>query len=127
MGFRLLLITIVAAALCLLTTVTLFLLARASEWQRASTSRSPFRWPIFAARTVVASFMVSVLYFLAVYAFGYLGYLGPLNLIPGLGIPVLVGLLEYPRPAGALLGIPLAITGFLCTALISLTVGIALD
>jgi hypothetical protein len=127
MEFRLVVMTITAAILCLLATMMLSLLSRVSERQNGADGRGTLRWLVFGARTAVASFMVAVLYLLAIYACGYVGYMGPRNLVWYLGIPVLVALIEYPRPAGALLGVPLAITGSLCVALISLTVGIPLD
>ena len=119
--------TITAALVCLLTTTLLYTLARVTSQRNVATGHIAVGWLLAGARFIVASFMTATLYILAIYATGYIGYLGPRNTIWLLGIPVLVALLEYPRPVGVLVGIPLAITGAVCTGVISFFVGISLD
>jgi len=125
MGFRLLVMTAVAAILCLAATITLLLLARFNP-KETSDRRAHVLKSI--GEVVLGSFMVGVLYILAAYGVGYAGYLGPTNAIWFVGIPMLVSLMEHKRLATALLWfVPLLLGGWMWMGLLSMTVGIPLD
>ncbi len=127
MGFRLLVMATATAIVCSIATALLFLLKRRFERRTDARIGRVAKLSSLAARAAIASFVVGVLYILAVYVTGYFGYEGSLNLLWLLGIPALIALLEYPRPIGILLGIPLMFTGFVCTGLISILAGSGLD
>lgn len=118
MGFRLLLLTLTAAILCLVATLASAALSRRSIGQG---------WWSDFARGVLACFTVGVLYILAAYVTGYFGYLGPANVGWMLGIPALVAFMNIPRPIGLLFSVPLALGGWIGAGVISLTIGIPLD
>ena len=72
--------------------------------------------------------MVGILYILAAYAVGYVGYLGAKNAIWFVGVPMAVALIQQPRPTRALLWtFPLLLGGWVCMGILSMTVGIPLD
>lgn len=121
MDFRLFLMTLVAAVLCLFSTLASAFLTRASSRQGA--------WAAWAAcaRAVFACMTVGVLYILASYVAGFVGYRGPANLIWMAGIPVLIALTHAPRLAALLISFPLFIGGWVAMAVIGMTVGIPLD
>jgi hypothetical protein len=120
MGFRLLVMSIVAAAVCLLSTVSLLALLRRSG------GRCSMR--LAAGQTIVGAFMVGVLYILAAYAVGYVGYRGTWNAAWLVGIPMMVAFIQTPRLPHAFLWIfPLLVGGWLCMGVLSMTVGIPLD
>ena len=125
MGFRLLVLTAVAAILCLAATITLLLIARFNP-EETSDRRAHVLKPI--GEVVLGSFMIGVLYILAAYGVGYAGYLGPANAIWFVGIPMLISLMEHKRLATAFLwSVPLLLGGSMWMGLLSMTVGIPLD
>lgn len=125
MGFRLLVMTIVAAMLCLAATISLLL------FTRYTTKQTPGRLArILRAIGEVAlgSFIVGVLYILAAYGRGYVGYIGPGNAIWFAGIPMLIALMEHRCLKSALLWtVPLFLGGWVWTVVLSMIVGIPLD
>jgi hypothetical protein len=125
MGFRLLVMTVVAAILCLAATITLHLFASYTAKETLS-RRARMLKPIGEA--VLGSFIVGVLYILAAYGVGYAGYIGPANAIWFVGIPVLVSLMEHKRLTSAFLwSAPLLLGGWVSMGVFSMTVGIPLD
>lgn len=127
-GFRLLVMTIVAATLCLLATFTLYLIARHTPDNRDARNRPTGLLIRFIVRAAVASFTTAVLYVLMAWLLGYIGRApGPDMRVMMLTIAALIGLQEVPGPLGLLLAIPLFLSGLIFTALISLFVGIPLD
>ena len=124
MGFRLLLMTSVAAILCFATTVTLLFVRQrnAERQEKRILSR------VGVAQAVLGSFMVGVLYILAAYAVGYVGYRGPANALWFIGIPMAVAVMQKPSIQSALLWtIPLLLGGWLSMGILSMTIGIPLD
>jgi len=125
MGFRLLLLTIVAAILC---AAAMFSMMKIAGWeQRQGTPPGALRRAI-AARALLSSAVVGILYLLAAYAVGYIGAsTGPHNLVWLAGIPLAVAWAGKPGPLGLVLAVPLAFAGFLCLILISVLFQIPLD
>jgi MFS family permease len=125
MGFRLFLMMIVAAVICTLAMIALSVIARRE--QRPETTTSNLR-RLIVVRAFLSSVIVALLYILAAYTTGFFGIPGgPHNLVWLLGIPVLVAWMGKPSLFGFALGFPLAITGFVCVMIISLTLRIPLD
>jgi hypothetical protein len=124
MGFRLFLMTLVAAVICTLAMILLSVIARRE--QRVETAMSSlWRWII--ARAVLSSVIIGVLYILGAYMTGFFGIPGgPHNLAWLIGIPVIVAWMGKPSLRGLALGFPLALTGFICLIIISLTLRIPL-
>jgi hypothetical protein len=126
MGFRLLVMTLVAACLCLVASLTGLLLARRMNADGAA-GGAPRLWYI-VGQGVLGSFMVGVLYILAAYAVGYEGYLGPRNALWFVGLPLAVALVQQSRLQRAILWtFPLLLGGWVWMAVLSMTVGIPLD
>jgi hypothetical protein len=121
MGFRLLLMTLVATTICFASTLASLSLARR---ENLADQRTVWR-PI--VRAVLACLMVGVLYILGAYATGFVSYLGPRNLLWMLGVPAAIALMCWPRPIGALMTLPLAIGGWIALAILSIGLGIQLD
>ena len=119
--YRLLLIGFAAALFCILATATLGALSVTAQREK---NGAALRLAIAAARLLVGSLMTAVLYAVAIFITSYLAYLGPFNLVWGLGIPLFIALLECPRPAGALYAVLLAVTGFIYLAAILLAAGL---
>lgn len=121
MGFRLFLMTLVTAIICFLSSLAGFFVARAGNVDGS--------WGV--GRSVVqgllACLMVGVLYILAAYATGFIGYLGPANMLWMIGVPAVIAILTWPRLTGLLMALPVGIGGWLMLAVISMTVGIPLD
>ena len=125
MGFRLLVMTIVAAILCFGATITLFLLARYSAKETPDRRARVLK---AIGEVALGSFIVGVLYILAAYGVGYIGYLGPANAIWLVGIPMLIALMERGRLTSALLWtVPLLLGGWVWMGVLSIAVGIPLD
>jgi heme/copper-type cytochrome/quinol oxidase subunit 2 len=124
LGFRLFLMMIVVALICTLAMTAMAVIAH-REQQPETTSSIP-GW--IAVRVLLSSVVVAVLYILATYTIGFFGMSrGPHNLVWLLGIPVLVAWMGKPNLRGLAFGFPLALTGFACLAIISLTLDIPLD
>jgi hypothetical protein len=125
LGFRLLLLTIVAALVCAAAMLSMMMIARSEQRQDATVGALR---RAFALRALISSLVVGVLYLLATYAAGYVGASRGLhNLVWLAGIPVVVAWIGKPSWVGLALGVPLAITGFACLILISVTLQIPLD
>jgi len=121
MGFRLLLMTLVAALICLAACLTgLLVVPKEGDEPAAGTSKS-------IARLLLASLMTGVLYILAVYGTGFLGYVGPANFLWMAGVPTVMALITWPRPRGVLFAVPVGIGGWIATIAICIAVGIPLD
>ena len=126
MGFRLLIMTIVAATLCLLCTVSLLFAARSRNVAGGPHSAAYAWLPVGEA--LLGSFMVGVLYILAAYAVGFKGYIGPGNLLWFFGVPAAIAFMIRPSLLqGLVWTLPLLIGGWVCMAIISVSVGIPLD
>ncbi len=81
-----------------------------------------------AVRVLLSSMVVGVLYLLSAYAAGFFGISrGPHNLAWMLGIPMLIAWMGKPSLLGFALRIPLALTGFVCLVILSMTLQIPLD
>jgi hypothetical protein len=124
-GFRLLVMTIVTAVLCLAATITLLLFARYNA-KETPDRRARLLKPI--GEVVLGSFIAGLLYILAAYGMGYVGYIGSANGIWFVGIPMLIALMEHKRLTSALLWtFPLLLGGWIWMGVLSMTVGIPLD
>jgi hypothetical protein len=124
LGFRLFLMMIVAAIICTLAMIALWVIARRER--RAETMSSVRQW--IAVRVFLSSVVVAVLYLLGIHTAGFFGVAtGPHNLLWLLGIPVLIAWMGQPNRRGLALGCPLALTGFVCVIIISMTLRIPLD
>lgn len=126
MGFRLLVMMLAASLLCFSATIAMLLISRSKLRGSGSLRRAGPAWGVIA-QAVLSSFMVGLLYILAVYVTGFAGYVGPANLVWMAGIPMAVGFMARPRLSGLALGVPLALGGWVCLGIISMTVGIPLD
>lgn len=124
LGFRLILLIIVGAIIC---AVAMTILASvAYREQRVEPTTSDRRW--IALRAVMSSMIVGVLYLVAIYTTGFFGVSrGPHNLVWMLGIPAAIGWMNHPKLRGVAFGAPLALTGFVCLIIISLSLQIPLD
>ena len=120
-SFRLLLLSLVAFVVCFAATLVSIVLQR-SESLAAEKSA----WKEFV-RFVLACIIIAVLYILAIYATGLVGYLGPLNLLWMLGVPAAIAVMISPRPLGIFMAIPLTIGGWVALAAISIGLGIPVD
>jgi hypothetical protein len=116
---------IVAAVICTLAMIALSVIARREQRPDLRIS-SVHRW--IGVRVFLSSVVVAVLYLLGFYTTGFFGIArGPHNLVWLLGIPVLIAWLGKPNVRGLALGCPLALSGFVSLAIISLTLRIPLD
>jgi hypothetical protein len=121
MGLRLLLMALVAAIVCSAATFASILIVR-SEMLAAENAI----WKS-VVRGVLACLIVGVLYLLSIYATGFIGYLGPLNLLWMVAVPAAIALMAWPCPRGVLMTAPLAIGGWIALAAISIGLGIPID
>ena len=126
MGFRLLVLIMVAASLCFVATVAGLLILRRMQRDGGEGGSVPLWFSVSEA--VLGSLMVGVLYIVAAYATGYVGYIGPRNALWFVGVPMAVALIQQERPSRALLWtFPLLLGGWLSMGILSITVGIPLD
>lgn len=124
LGFRVFLMMIVAAVICTVAMIALSAIARREQRPGTTTSRVQ-RW--IGVRVFLSSVVVAVLYILGFYTSGFFSASGPHNLVWVLGIPVLVAWMGKPSLRGLELGCPLALLGFVCLIIISLTLRIPID
>jgi hypothetical protein len=120
MGFRLLLMTLVAAIICFLLCVIGVFVARADD-VGGGRGRGE------SIKLVLGSLMVGVLYILAAYLTGFIGYVGPANLLWVIGVPAVIAIITWPRPIGIPMALPVGIGGWIALIAICMTVGIPLD
>lgn len=121
MGFRLLLMTLVAAIICFISCALGFFVTRAKAFDRKGEIVNRL------VQGLLASAMTGVLYILAAYAAGFVGYLGPKSLFWMLGIPAVITIISWPRPIGLLMAFPVALGGWIALGAISISVGIPID
>lgn len=121
MGFRLLLMTLAAAVICFSSTLASMFLIQNEPTEAGTIPRKS------VVQAILACLQVGVLYILATYAVGFLGYRGPLNLLWGAGVPAAIAAMVWPRLGWIRMTIPLAIGGWAALAAISIGFGIPLD
>ena len=126
MGFRLLILTIVAASLCFVATVAGFVILRRRQTEELNGGSARI-W-LSVSDALLGSLMVGVLYIFGLFCVGYIGYLGPLNVLWFVGVPLTVALIQHGCTLRAVLWtFPLLLGGLVCTGVLSITVGIPLD